>query len=281
MTKVLDAFLFTHEFDLLELRLRTLWPVVDKFLLMEGDHNFANKPKEMQFAEMKKRTAWGANKRFAWAEDKLIHIQHTGKFKDYVFDPADPTPYGGGELFVEHQHRQALYDYAKNTPQFEPEDILLISDVDEIPSVEIINKLKNGSGFPSPYLMHQDFYYYNIKSHRGRRWHGTMAMRFGHNLGDVGAARSKRKRMSYVDKNCGWHLAHFYSVEDIAEKLKHSSHQHYNTPEYADAAYLKDCIKMGKNYLGKKDGDLPPEPLPEYLLKEMKRFPFMLGEEWN
>lgn len=271
MPKVLDVFLFTHEFDMLELRLRTLWPVVDKFLMMEGDHNFANQPKAMRFEEQKDR--------FAWAEDKMIHIQHTGKFNDYVYDESKPFPYGGGELFVEHQHRQALYEYAKSAPEFEPDDILLISDVDEIPSVEIIENLRQGADFPSPLLMHQDFYYYNIKGHRGKRWHGTMAMRFGHDLGDIGAARSKRDRMKFVNKNCGWHLAHFYDADGIAEKLKHSSHQHYNTPDFNDAEYLKDCIKTGKNYLGKPDGDLPPEPLPDYLLKEMARFPFMLGEE--
>src|SRR6185436_306946 len=115
MPKVLDAFLFTHEHDLLELRLRVLWPVVDKFLLVEGDYNFANKPKPMKFDA----------KRFEWAKEKLVHVQHIGPFKD--FEGVLDVP---GELYVEHQHRQFLYETARALPGFDGDDILLISDVD-------------------------------------------------------------------------------------------------------------------------------------------------------
>lgn len=266
MTKVLDTFLFTHEFDLLELRLRVLWPVVDKFMLMEGDHNFANKPKEMKFDA----------KRFEWASDKLIHIQHRGKFKDWD-GVVNKAVYGLGELFVEHQHRQALYEYARNTPGFEASDIMLISDVDEIPSREVVEHLK-ANPFPSPILCHQDFYYYNIKCHRGKRWHGTIANYFGNDLGDIGNVRSRRKTMPYIDSNCGWHFAHFYDVAGIQEKLRHSSHQGYNDPAYSGTEHLKKCIAKNKNYLGKEDGNEPPEPLPDYLMEELNRFPLMLGD---
>lgn len=261
MPQVLDAFLFTHEFDLLELRLRLLWPVVDKFLLMEGDHNFANQPKEMRFSEQLKR--------FEWAREKLIHLQHVGKFKD-----------GPGELFVEHQHRQYLYDTAKSLPGFNGLDILMISDVDEIPSREAVNALKQ-EPLPVPILMHQDFYYYNIKCPRHKKWHGTMAMRFNHVLGDIGGVRGNRNTMPFIDKECGWHFAHFYDAEGIKEKLRHSSHRHYNKPPYNDPDYLAACVRENKNYLGKKDGNTPMEPLPKYLIDEMSRFPIFMGEEWR
>lgn len=261
MTKVLDAFLFTHEFDLLELRLRTLWPVVDRFFLMEGAFNFANKPKPMRFQEQAER--------FHWAKDKLCIYRHLPPFID-----------GPGELFIEHQHRQTLYDKAHTIEGFGDDDILLLSDVDELPSREVVEKLKAES-FPEPLLLHQDFYYYNIKCHRGKRWHGTMAMHMGYDLGKVSDARAARPAMQYINKQCGWHLAHFYDAEGIREKLRHSSHQHYNQDHYADPEHIRQCIAENKNYLGKRDGDLEPESLPDYLLQEMQRFPFMLGEEWK
>lgn len=267
MVQVIDTFLFTHEFDLLELRLRTLWNHVDKFILMEGDHNFTNKPKEMRFKEQKDR--------FEWAKDKLIVIQHIGKFKSYEGVLNVP-----GELFVEHQHRQYLYDTVKAMP-FAPDDILLISDVDELPSQEVIAKLKASKDFASPTLFHQDFYYYNINCPRGKKWHGTMAMRFSHDLGDIGSVRCQRNSMPFIDTNCGWHLAHFYDSEGIKEKLKHSSHQGYNSPEYYDSEHLKKCVKKNRNYLGKMDGNLKPEPLPEYLLENLRKFPIFMGEEWR
>lgn len=271
MTKVIDSFLFTHEFDLLELRLRTLWTVVDKFILMEGDHNFSNTPKEMRFEEQEKR--------FEWAAEKLVVVQHIGKFKDYEGEITVP-----GELFVEHQHRQCLYDNVKEM-DFDPDDILLVSDIDEIPSREVIELLKGKNVFrkdtTQPILLHQDFYYYNIKCHRGKRWNGTMAMRFDYELGDVGTARALRNQMRFIDSNCGWHLAHFYDSDGIREKLKHSSHRGYDAPEFHNPEHLKKCVQNNWNYLGKEDGTFLPEPLPEYLLAELKRFPLMMGEEWR
>lgn len=270
VTKILDTFLFTHEFDLLELRLRALWPVVDKFLLMEGDHNFANKPKEMRFNEQEER--------FAWAKEKLVVVSHVGAFKDA------PENVAHGELFVEHQHRQALYDAAiilGKTERLDKDDILLISDIDEIPSREVIEKLKADKDFPSPLLFNQDFYYYNIRCHRGKRWHGTMAMRFGYKLGDVGAARLNRSYMPKLSEHCGWHFAHFYDSAGIKEKLEHSSHQHYNSSDFYDPDYLKKCVAENKSYLGKNDGDSPPEPIPAYMMEELKKFPIMMGEEWR
>lgn len=260
MTKVLDAFLFTHEFDLLELRLRALWPVVDKFVLVEGDHNFTNQPKEMRFKEQAER--------FAWAREKLIVIQSVGPFID-----------GPGELFVEHQHRQFLYRAAVKTQGFTGEDILMMSDIDEIPSREVIEKIKRDE-FPQPLLLHQDFYYYNIRCPRMKKWHGTMIFRFDYpmNRATIGAMRGWRKSMTYVNKNCGWHFCHFYDSEGIKEKLKHSSHQHYNCPPYNDPEYLKQCVEKNENYLGKADGNTPPDPIPDYMMAELKKFPLFVGE---
>jgi beta-1,4-mannosyl-glycoprotein beta-1,4-N-acetylglucosaminyltransferase len=268
LTKVLDAFLFTHEFDLLELRLRALWPVVDKFLMVEGDHNFTNQPKALRFNEQKDR--------FAWAADKLCVVQNIGKLKDY--SDGDEWP---PDLFVEHQHRQFLYEEAKRQKGFEPTDILLISDIDEIPSREVINKLKNDSDFPSPILCNQDFYYYNIKCHRGKRWHGTMAMRFGYKLGSVAQARNNRVYMPKIESQCGWHFAHFYDSDGIREKLLHSSHSQYNLPEYYNKEHLARCVAENKSYIGKKDGTAQPEPIPYYMLEELKRFPIFMGDEWR
>jgi len=257
LTKVLDSFLFTHEFDILELRLRLLWPVVDKFLLMEGDHNFRHQPKPMRFNEQKAR--------FEWAAEKLVHVQHIGKFRD-----------GSGDLFIENQHRQCLYDNAKAL-NFDPDDILLTSDVDEIPSREVIERFKN-EDFVSPTICSQEFYYYNINCHRGKKWLGTVASRFSHDLGKIGEMRQHRKQMASIQQNCGWHFTHFYDSEGIREKLLHSSHAAYNSEHYYGKAWLADCVKQNRNYLGKADGDRKPEPLPQYLLDEVKKFPIMMGE---
>ncbi len=49
--KVYDCFTFYNEFELLELRLRALWDVVDYFVLVEADRTHTNKPKPFYFYE--------------------------------------------------------------------------------------------------------------------------------------------------------------------------------------------------------------------------------------
>ena len=43
--KVIDAFLFATEIELLEVRLRELWDVVDEFVIVESTHSLMGQPK--------------------------------------------------------------------------------------------------------------------------------------------------------------------------------------------------------------------------------------------
>ena len=49
--RVYDAFLFNGEFRLLEVRLYELAPVVDKFIIIEFDHSFRGRPKNLTFED--------------------------------------------------------------------------------------------------------------------------------------------------------------------------------------------------------------------------------------
>ena len=49
--KVYDCFTFYNEFELLELRLKALWNVVDYFVIVEADKTHANVPKPFNFYE--------------------------------------------------------------------------------------------------------------------------------------------------------------------------------------------------------------------------------------
>ena len=67
MTRTLyDCFLFFNELDMLELRLRELGSVVDRFVLVESAWTFQGKRKPMIFKENQSRFA-------RWA-DKIIHV---------------------------------------------------------------------------------------------------------------------------------------------------------------------------------------------------------------
>ena len=63
--KVIDAIIFANELDLLEIRLRELYSVVDKFVIVESATTFTGNPKPTHFHNNRKR--------FAFAEDKIVY----------------------------------------------------------------------------------------------------------------------------------------------------------------------------------------------------------------
>lgn len=121
--KVYDCFTFYNEFELLELRLRSLWDVVDYFVIVEANRKHTGEPKIFNFWERQ------------------------DEFKDFLpkirFVPADMSnvPFKGvGDWAIENAQRNAIM---QGLVDAEPDDLILISDLDEIPNPEIFPSLSD------------------------------------------------------------------------------------------------------------------------------------------
>ena len=68
MSKVYDCFMFFNELDLLEIRLETLDPYVDYFVISECDSTFSGIDKPYVFEKNKDK--------FAKFADKIIHVKN-------------------------------------------------------------------------------------------------------------------------------------------------------------------------------------------------------------
>ena len=113
---IIHAFPFFNELELLEIRLAELAPVVDRFLLVEATQTFTGKPKPLYFEQNKDRFAQYA-------------IEHV------VIDPHPPdvvTPWQR-ENYPRHVMRERLCAMGLS-----PTDIVLLSDLDEIPRAEAV-----------------------------------------------------------------------------------------------------------------------------------------------
>ena len=120
---VYDCFTFYNEFELLELRLKSLWNVVDYFVIVEADKTHANKPKPYYF--------WERQNDFREFFPKIRHL------------PVEMTvPYSGvGDWSIENAQRDAIiYGLA----DAEPDDLIFISDADEIPAPDILQRIYGG-----------------------------------------------------------------------------------------------------------------------------------------
>lgn len=125
--KIYDCFTFFNELDLLELRLNILNDYVDKFVIVEADKTYTNLAKPFNFLENKERY-----KKF---EDKIIYITVTNFPKT-----ADAWC---NENIQRNAISQGLVDCDDN-------DIILISDLDEIIAPDLIKQLPELMGKNSP-----------------------------------------------------------------------------------------------------------------------------------
>src|SRR6185312_15373656 len=124
---IYDCFMFFNELELLELRLHELSGVVDKFVLVETTVTFTNKPKSLIFQENLSR--------FKKFQDKIIHIV------------VDDMPKSSNPWTLEKFQRDAI---RRGLNDCRPDDVVLVSDVDEIPRaktlVEAAGKMKYPHG---------------------------------------------------------------------------------------------------------------------------------------
>lgn len=223
--KVVDAFLFYNELDMLEYRLTVLDPVVDWFVLVESTVTFAGNPKPLTYSENVDR--------FARWKDKIVHVI------------VEDTPDGPSAWDRERFQRNAIDRGLKQLP-LKSADVLCIADVDEIPNLQILSMLKK-DGLEEALSLEMDLYYYTpeLKLHK---WvhpkvcdMETYVHKFGRN--------PEHLRMSHQRPiaNGGWHLSYFGSPEFVQNKLRNFSHQEYNTEKHTSLDFVTDRLAKRTN----------------------------------
>jgi hypothetical protein len=216
--RVFDCFTFFNELDMLELRLNELYDKVEFFVLAEAPVTFQGKPKPLFYGENKHR--------FADFADKIIHL--------VIMDmPASQNAWDR-----EHFQRNAL---RRGLAKAAADDIVIISDADEIVSRDAIDILRVTSGFTQLNMpMYQ--YYMNLREQHG--WSKVFAFTCGllPEIPDFNWVRTSqaeayekfagRNRKMF---NAGWHFTYLGGAESIRQKLQAFSHteawfQHMASP---------------------------------------------------
>lgn len=117
---IYDCFTFFDELDILDFRLNLLDKYVDYFVISELGVTYRGEKTTPIFLKNKER--------FKKFEDKIIYVT-----SDYV-----PKDKGNGDWSIEFWQRNCI---AKGLNNCRPDDIVMISDVDEIPNPYIFKKI--------------------------------------------------------------------------------------------------------------------------------------------
>lgn len=250
---VYDCFPFFNELDILEIRLNELYDVVDKFVLIEADRTHQNKPKPFIFEENKER--------FAKFSDKIIHIKLT---KYPLFIPII-NPFSAWK--IERYQRDFI---KKVLVDCKPDDVILISDLDEIPNSSVLKQLLD-KGVSKIYGLKMDMFMYflnnklvfdggsnmNKEEAKSGIWHSTAVLPYKllkkspSKIRRIIMRTKRRGEVYEIIANAGWHFTYIGGVKKIVEKLEAFAHTEFNLDQYKDEKNILELIKSGKDILGR------------------------------
>ena len=252
---IYDTFLFYNELELLEIRLAELADVVDRFVLLEADRTFTNRPKPLFFRENRRR--------FAPFLDRIIHIEMRG------YDDVDT----GNPWAMERYLRQRL---VLGLAECRDDDAILLSDADEIPRASVVAEQAHTPGIKS-FVQQESYYFVNCL---GSYIVGTTMFpgRFlRHVTRDLQYYRGIRRHM--VSRG-GWHFSYTGGVKAIQDKLAAFAHTECNQPMFNDPEHLATCLAEARDLFFRIGCEYRVVPLderfPRYLRENAARFAHLI-----
>ncbi|KAJ3074599.1 hypothetical protein HDU98_010787 [Podochytrium sp. JEL0797] len=221
--RVLDVVIFSVELDLLELRFRELDPVTDVFVVVESRRTFTGLEKNLTFAENRGR--------FAFVEDKIRYLAIEGRTLKKGDDPFD----------IEAEMRGEVTQFLRSsTVGLKPGDAVIMADVDEIPSREAVQLIRNCGNVPEVlHLRMRNFLYSYDFLQDSEHWRAKVvtvpsppdSLLYTHG-----------KQSNSILSDAGWHCSFcFPHLSDFVFKMKAYSHA-----DRASKAYLLDPKRIQK-----------------------------------
>jgi beta-1,4-mannosyl-glycoprotein beta-1,4-N-acetylglucosaminyltransferase len=267
------------ELDWLEIRLNELHKHVDYFVVLESATTFTGHPKPLAVKEN-----WSRFEKF----DKQI-----------IYHLLESPPSSSNITWDHERHqRNAMFTqvlpFLTNERALNTEDIILVSDLDEIPRPATLTLLRNCE-FPRRLTLRSRFYYYGFQwLHRGQEWPHPQATTYqGPNNTILPAALRKGahgiNRLKNLDEkadlwNAAWHCSSCFStIQEMLTKMSSFSHTELNKPEFRDKSTIADRVREGKdlwmrageNYDRVEDN----QDIPRYLKDNSRRFEYMLDRD--
>jgi len=232
--KVYDCFTFFNELDLLEIRLQELYDVVDYFVVTESNMSHSGKPKEYTLLENMAR--------FEQWSDKIRRIA------------VDDMPVTDNSWVREKFQRDALN---RGLTDVENDDLIIISDLDEIPRADIIEMIKEDENQYERYVLQVPLFRYKFNF---LKWYqpvinNQMIVTRAHVFTNPERERDYTHAwlppapdVVYLE-HAGWHFSYLGDDKNAVHKLQNFAHTEQNVPEIVDVFSIDRMIadKCGPN----------------------------------
>ena len=280
--RVFDTFPFDGELDLLEHRLRETYDLVDAFVIVEAAQTYRGTAKPFTFEENKSR--------FGWAADKIRHVKLAS------LGPASATPRERAAA-QRNSVLLALRDAA-------PEDLVLLLDVDEMPSPALIERLRrDGLARPRRLAMTRHYGFADTLGPRSPccptgvdpfaaatpplrpgRWGALTADWYGHSgaaapVAAVREAGAFALRFGLADAaplpDAGRHYSSVDPAAALARKLGRVFHAEYDGPRETSPEHLGRCRRYWVHHRGWWLAERPQGELPNDIARLLAASPVL------
>ena len=243
---IYDCFMYFDEDLLLDLRLNTLDKYVKKFVITEATYTHNGNKKELKFDISK----------FKKFKDKIsYHVVNKQPKNILGLIDGESKEKRGEKLILNGMARDYFQreNLIKGLSDILDDDIVLISDLDEIPNLQNLNlfEIKNNT-----YIFEQAIFYYKLNLiYDDFVWQGTRGIKYKNFISpqwlrnikgknypkwrlDTFFSKKKYSNLVFI-KNGGWHFTCLKTPEQLQKKLLNFAH-HY---EFEESGLKLDDIK--------------------------------------
>lgn len=293
---IYDCFLYYDEDMLLEIRLNTLHDYVDKFVIVESLYTFTGKKRRLHFDIEK----------FARFRDKIIYVvndrvpvihQQAFRSNSSLIKAGETDPWQN-ETNARNAIMQGLSD-ARD------EDIIIISDVDEIPRPEALAQFSrrhlcttlyqnfynfkfnlqvlNDDGTPRLCKLPKMVTYKNLKGFfQGQPELLRNVKRRGTPIRESWLRWHWLKLRTKVVPQGGWHFSWVMTDERISVKMSTISHTEHDLPEFNNPDHIRRCVENNIDIWNRprkmKIVPVNSHQLPAWLVANRQRFEDFIKE---
>lgn len=260
--KIIDTFLFFNELTLLDLRLNILNDYVDEFVLVEATKSHQDKPKPLFYNE-----------------NKHLFEKFNHKIKHIIIDDFPNYSYWSHDAYQRDCISRGVAD------SYQPEDIIFISDLDEIWNPKtLLPVIKGGLSDNNIYKWQSliCYFYFNLVASTDY-WIQPLFMKYSlfnklHKEGYTITSdimRNTNNRLPVQNLVLqglnGWHFSY---TEDPIYKLKNFTHSEYSnlTMEQLQADINNKVNPFHKNPMHKITEKNLPNYLPEYVSQNFEKY---------
>ena len=264
--KIYDCFSYLDEDFLLDLRFNILDRFVDYFVIVESNKTWQNNHKNHNFDISK----------FQKFKEKIIYIKITD------------MPDGNNPYLRENYQRNCI---SRGIEKADNDDLIIISDLDEIPNPKILSKFDRRMKF-AVFKQKNFCYKFNLQSQKYPYWFGSRIclkknLKSPQWLRDLKFKkrpfwRIDKYRLNNIIENGGWHFCNLKTASELLYKYKNlceTDDQYvFNekiSDEFLDKNKIKEKIDQGLDLLGRKEKFNVvkiDDNFPKYLLENISKY---------